>query len=236
MGILQYIPAKDFYTTTEPNQYKPGQFCWVVSPVIEPIPRILDVKRSDPTEHEKIDFTMRNANSERDFRAADRTLPIKYLNLRTHEELLLQRAKKRPGIVISNNLDIYPAITALLKRAAKKHLQEDSLFVIPCYGVEGNGDLSGFPPEMVLRIRCLLYRQFFYLPVSTTFDESIARFDRIQIVVGRDRSAIEPTNNCLSEAAFNLFLALFLFCATGIEDSDLSTIISMTRECFPGTP
>ena len=156
------------------------------------------------------------------------------MNLRAHEELLLQRAKKRPGIIISNGLDIYPEITILLKTKGKKHLQEDSLFIIPCYGVETGNDLRGFPPQMVHRIRCLLYRQFFYLPASSPFEEGVARFDRIQVVVGRDRAAIEPTDKCLSEPALILFLSLFLYCISGIADSDLLTILSMTRECYPG--
>ena len=216
MGVLQYIPAKDFYATTEPNQYKIGQFCWIVSPAINPIPLIFDVERRDPQEHAEVKYFVRNADADRDFRAADRILPLKYLNLRSHEELLLQRAKKRPGIIISNGLDIYDEIKLLLTERSKKHLQEDSLFIVPCYGVETGSDLRGFPSQMVQRIRCLLYRQFFYLPASSPFEEGVARFDRIQVVVGRNRAAIEPTDKCLSEPAFALFLSLFVYCITGV--------------------
>ena len=192
MGILQYFPPDEFYTTIDPRQYKQGQFCWIVTPIINPVPQILDVERRSPEEHEEVKFILRNANRDGDFRAADRTLPIKHLHLRAHEELLVQRAKKRPGIILSAGLDSYPEITALLRAKGKKHLQEDSLFVIPCYGTESIDNPEGFPPEMVVRIRCLLYRQFFYLPPCLAIGESIARFDRIQVVVGKDRSAIEP--------------------------------------------
>jgi len=233
MGILQYFPEHEFYTTIDPGQYKQGQLCWIATPAIKPIPQILDVERSDPEEHEEVKFILRNANQPGDFRAADRTLPIKHLDLRAHEELLIQRAKKRPGVIISDSLDNFSEITSLLRTRGKKHLQEDSLFVIPCYGIETLDDPFGFPPEMVIRIRCLLYRQYFYLPASSPLGDSIARFDRIQVVVGKDRSAIEPVGLCLSEDVFNLFLSLFFYCISGVEDSDLSAIRSLTREAYP---
>jgi hypothetical protein len=233
MGIIQYFPVNEFYTIIDPGQYRQGQFCWIVTPVIKPIPQILDVERSDPEEHDDVKFTLRNANLPGDFRAADRTLPIKRLNLRAHEELLIQRAKKRPGIIISDRLDNFSEITAILRAQGKKHLQEDSLFVIPCYGIETLDNPFGFPSEMVIRIRCLLYRQFFYLPASSHTGESIARFDRVQVVVGKDRSAIEPLGLCLSEDVFTLFLSLFFYCISGVEDSDLSAIRSLTREAYP---
>jgi hypothetical protein len=233
MGILQYFPVSDFYTTVDPGQYKQGQFCWIVTPAIDPVPQILDVERSGPEEHDEVKFQLRNANRPGDFRAADRTLPIKRLNLRAHEELLIQRAKKRPGIILSDSLDIFPEVTALLKPKGKKHLQEDSLFVIPCYSIETLENLSGFPAEMVIRIRCLLYRQFFYIPAKTPIGESIARFDRIQVIVGKDRSAIEPMGLRLSDDVFNLFLSLFFYCISGAEDSDLATIRTLTKEVYP---
>jgi len=233
MGILQYFPEKEFFTSVDKSSYKQGQICWIVSPVINPVPQILDVERSGPEEHDEVKFVLRNANNPADFRSADRTLPIKRLNLRAHEELLVCRAKKRPGIILSDSLDVFPEITKLLRRTGKKHLQEDSLFVIPCYGIETLENSSGFPPEMVARIRCLLYRQFFYLPAPPPFSESIARFDQVQVIVNKDKSTIEPVALRLSDNVFNLFLALFLFCISGVEDSDLAVIRSLTKEVYP---
>lgn len=233
MGILQYFPVSEFFAPADPGQYKQGQFCWIVTPAVDPVPQILDVERNDPEEHDEVKFQIRNANRPEDFRAADRTLPIKRLNLRAHEELLIQRAKKRPGIILSDSLDMYPEVTKLLRPKGKKHLQEDSLFVIPCYSIESPENTSGFPAEMVVRVRCLLYRQFFYIPATSVLGESIARFDRVQVVVGKDRSAIEPIGLRLSDNVFNLLLALFFFCISGVEDDDLATIRSLTKEVYP---
>jgi hypothetical protein len=234
MAILQIFPPDDFFSSVKPREFKSGQFCWFPVPEVTPVPQILDVERNTPEEHDEIKFYLRNANQKGDFQTLDRGLPVKRLNLRSNEELLVHRAKKRPGIILTSEVDIIPEITKILKQRGQKHLQEDSLFVIPCYHIETMDIPGGFPAEMVSRIRCLVYRQFFYFPSNTKLREGIARFDRIQVIVGRDPSAIEPIDICLSEDVFNLFLGLFIYCITGIEDDELSAVRSLTREAYSG--
>jgi hypothetical protein len=86
---------------------------------------------------------------------------------------------------------------------------------------------------MVARIRCLIYRQFFYFPGCSSFREGVARFDRIQVVSGRDRSAIEPLEIALSQEVFSLFLGMFVYCITGIEDDDLEVTRGLVRDALP---
>ena len=235
MGILQLYPADEFYASVDPIAFSPGQLCRIVTPQIDPIPRILDVQRSSPEEHEDIKFFLRNANKPGDFKSADRTLPLKYLRLRAHEELLVQQAKKRPGIILSSPLDAFSEISSLLKTKGKKHLQEDSLFVAPCYGIESRSDPQGFPPEMVVRIRHLIYRQFFYLPPASPAltEEGIVRFDRIQVVVGRHQATIEPSALRLSDEVFSVFLSLCLFCISGVEDANLAAARTLLKDAYP---
>lgn len=232
MAILQLYPKKIFYARVNQNEFRPGQFCWLPVPHIDPVPRILDIKRSSSTEHDNVSFELRNANQPDDFRTRDRILPLKRLDLRSNEELLAQRAKKRPGIIISPKVDIFSDIARLLRQKGKKHLQEDCLFVIPGYTIETEDSLSGFPQEMVTRIRCLIYRQFFYFPGSDRFTEGVARFDRIQVVIGRDTSAISPTDICLSDEVYGLFRAMLIHCITGKEDKDLKAAKDICRETY----
>lgn len=235
MGILQLYPPEEFFEPTGLNEFRPGQFCWVPTPHIDPIPRILDVDRSKPEEHREVSFIIRNANKPTDFHTRDRTLPIKYLNLRSHEELLIQRAKRRPGIILASEVDRFSEIDKLLKQKGKKHLQDEAIFVIPGYSIERGQGTSGFPVEMVARIRCLFYRQFFYYPLKTPyFSQGIARFDRIQVVVGRDHNAIKPIEVALSRDVFNLFLAMFLYCISGEEIKELRDIKDIVRDAYPG--
>jgi len=233
MSILQLFSKDEFFVSVNYRDFRNGQFCWVPVPNPDAIPRILDVERNLPEEHEEIRFELRLANQSHDFKKRDRSLPIKYLNLRSNEELLAQRAKKRPAIILSSGVECFPEIAKLLKSKGKKHHQQDCLFVIPCYRVLKDPHGTGFIPEQVALIQCLMYRQFFYIPESPVFSELIARFDRIQVVMDRNPAAIEPTNLCLADEVFSLFLAMFLYCISGKSDEKLDTVREILREAYP---
>lgn len=84
------------------------------------------------------------------------------MNLQSNEELLVQRCKKRPAIILSSGVECFPDIAKLLKQKGKKHQQQDCLFVIPCYNVQTEEYGTGFIQPIVARTQCLMYRQFFY--------------------------------------------------------------------------
>lgn len=217
--------------STRPRQsFVPGQICWSPVPHVDPVPRILDVEREEAERHDEIKFCCRNANRRDDFRKRDRSLPIKNLELHSNEELLAQRAKKRPAVIVGTGLDIFPDIARLLTRSGKKHLQEDSVFIVPIYGIATEWDPSGFPPEMVIRIRYMLYRQFFFLPGTTGLSDGVVRFDRMQTIVGKDPSAIEPTDLRVSLPPLAVFLASLVFCMTGKLDEELTDIRELLRD------
>jgi len=234
MGLFQLYSPDDYYTRIDPKEFRRGQICWIVSPAIDEIPRILEVERSHAEEHDEFKFELKNVDPDNNFRGSKkRTLPIKYLSLESTEELLVQKAKKRPAIIISGGLDIYPEMSTLLRQRAQKHLQEDSLFLVPCYSVETRDNRRGFPTEMAARIRCMLYRQFFPLPACPPLTNvSIARMDRTQVVIGRHRAAINPTDLCLSDDVFHIFLSQFLFCISGIEEKEFADIRSLVNEAY----
>lgn len=233
MSIRQLFKEDEFFETIDPLAFESGQLCWAPVPSIEPIPRILDIQRNQVEEHEEIRFELRLANREGDFKKRDRSLPIKYLNLYSHEELLAQKAKRRPVIILTDKVDCYPEIAELLKTKGKKHQQQESLFVIPCYSIQKELYGTGYIQEIVARVECLLYRQFFFIPKAPGFDESIARFDRIMPVVGKSPAVIQPSNVRLSKDVFNLFLSMFIFCISGKTNENLETIKELVRDAYP---
>lgn len=236
MSILEYLSATEFYASANPADIRPGQFCWIVTPHIDPVPRILSVERSEPEEHESVRFSLREANQNRDFISSERVLPIKNLRLRSNEELLTQRAKKRRGIVLTTNLEVDEDLIKLLKQKGKKHLHEPHFIVIPCYSTQVEAYGSGFPPEMTQRVQCLLYKQYYYCPENLKFNrdlkEAVARIDRIQVVVGNSPYAIKGIGASLSENAFAIFRAMVLFCLTGEEEAELGSLRSLFREAY----
>jgi len=233
MSITQLYTTEEIFHSVDRSEFRPGQICWAPIPNPDPIPRILDVRRQRPEEHETVEFELREANQDKDFKTMDRGLPVKYLKLRSNEELLTQRAKKRPSIILATDVDIFPQIAKLLKQKGKKHQQQNCMFIIPCYSVQNEMYGTGFIPEIVARIKCLMYRQFFYVPKSQGFSELVARFDRIQVVTGISPASIEPSEVCLSEEFFNLFLSMFLFCISGKRNEDLDTVRELVRSAYP---
>jgi hypothetical protein len=232
MGILQLYPQKEFYVSIAPREFRPGQFCWVVPPHTDSFPRILDVERGSPEEHDEVSFKLRDADKPGVLGQGIKHFLSKIFNLRSHEELPKQKAKKRLGIILSTGVDFFPELVRLLRTEGRAYCQEDSLFVIPAYSIESESSLSCFPPEKVARIRCLIYRQFFYFPDSSIFKEGVARFDRIQVISESNLSSIEPLDIALSQDVFALFLAMFIYCITGIKDDDLIDIRGIVREAL----
>jgi hypothetical protein len=232
VSILQLFSIDQCYESVPTRPFRVGQVCWLVVPHIDPVPRILAVERSSPIEHEEVKFSLREATQQADFRASERILPLKHLKLSSHEELLVQKAKKRCGIVVSTGMELYPEVGLMLKQRGKKHLQEDCHFVVPCYSLQQDEFGTGFPREMKERIEHLLYRQFFYLPGKGRMRESIARFDRIQVVVGNASAAIKPEEMGLAGEFLALFMAMLRFCLTGHHDEDLMTARSLLRDAY----
>ena len=233
MSITQLYTKEEFYTSTDPKKFRLGQICWVPIPNPDPIPRILDVQRNIPEEHEEVKFELRLGNQKNDFKKRDRSLPIKYLKMRSNEELLTQACKKRPSIIIAAGVECYPEITGILRQQGKRHQQQDCMFVIPCYSAQVEEHGTGFIQPIVERTKCLMYRQFFYLYSWQGNKDAIARFDRIQVVIDRSPASIEPTDVCLSEEIFNLFLSMFLFCISGKTNRLLEDVKELVRDAYP---
>ena len=63
--------------------------------------------------------------------------------------------------------------------------------------------------------------------------EGIARFDRIQVVIGDHPAAITPMEIGLSLKMCSLFMAMFLYCISGAEDEELTALRVILREAYP---
>lgn len=233
MSILDLYSADEYFLPVKPGQWLPGQFCWIIVPNIEEIPKILDVERDSPEEHSKAKFVIRKAKAANDFRKPDRILPLFYLDLRTSEELLVQRSKKRPGVILNYPLERDAKLLASLTQG-QKHQHDRSLFVIPCYGSDSEERRGGFLPEICQRAQYFVYRRYFYVPDHPKFKirEGVLRFDRIQVITGKDPAAIIPMDFAFSKEIFAIFRAMFFYCITGEQNPDLQAIRELLIEHY----
>jgi len=230
MGITQVIDP--FYQPLDLKslQNKPvvGQFCWVASPHLDIVPRIMEVERPDPREHYATKFKIRNM-TDQDFRKKEK-LPIWSLTLRETEELLIQKAKKRLAITVAAQNTIFDDIKETVGR--REHLQEENILVVPLYGIEAAGHEGGFPPIMTARIKALMYRQFFYCPFKAPVYEAVVRLDRIQPVIPHHPGWI-PENIALSEEALGVLMGMLREYFGAPQDEDMEALREIVRDALP---
>ena len=241
MGIVQIIDP--FYSTLPEDSFRRiptvGQLCWVVSPHIYPIPKIMEVERADPQEHFATKFSIRDMNPNTDFKVKNR-LPIKALGLRDTEELLIQRAKIRPAIVVGVGTTRFRDVAKILRQMGLEHLQHDSIVTVPLFGIQTTEHPGGFPPIMVARIRGLMYRQFFFCPQagSPLTSDSVARLDRIQVVIHESSPGVksrgyEPTQCALSPDALGVLMGMLRSQFGSPSEEHLEAVRSLAMEAIP---
>jgi len=230
MGITQVVDP--FYQSLDLKALKNkpivGQFCWIASPHIDRIPRVMDVEREKPNEHLATKFKIRNM-TDQDFRKKQK-LPIISLTLRETEELLIQKAKKRLAITVAAENTIFSDIKETV--SGKEHLQEENILVLPLYGIESAGHEGGFPPVMVARVKALMYRQFFYCPNEAPVYESVVRLDRIQPVIPL-HPGWTPENIALSGEALGVLMGMLREYFGASQDEDLKALREIVQEALP---
>ena len=215
MGLSQLI--QPFYRKLTEEEYSrspaQGQICFIPGIFPDVVPRVIEAHRHDKRDHSEADFVIRNLK-ESDYGQKD-TLPIKHLNIKSGEELLAVKSKRRPAIIIRPDTYISAAIGKLLPSMGKKHLQQPDTFVaLPIFSSQIDGFGTGFPAQMICRIKVLMYPQYFYMPLSTDtlipVKEGVVRLDRIQVIVSRDPAVLQPKKYAISEDALEILLCQFM--------------------------
>jgi hypothetical protein len=244
MGITKLIDP--FYRKLPDDDYQinfiTGQFCYIASPQLDVIPWVLEVQRADPTGHKNIKFRIRKLCAEDYCRKEE--LPLYYLKLRYNEELIIHKSKRRPGIIILAENIAFEDIANILRGKNKKHLQQECLLVVPLFSMETTLSPSGFPPEMVSRIKSLMYNQFFYcpkIPIGVNRIEGIARLDRVQVIIKSsfpgNKRVFEPINVAFTEEVTVIFINMlreWLGIPGNPEDiENLKTIRSIVAQTLP---
>ena len=124
--------------------------------------------------------------------------PVYDLRLESNEELLVNKAKLRPVIVISQRNQLWPMGGA--------RLAERGLVCIPVYSFQPRDS-----DEFRRRIGVQEYPWWIYLPEQMGFHEGFARLDRIQTL---EESHLRPTLNALAEDALWFVSEWLRYCFT----------------------
>lgn len=240
MGLVQYFEeyGHDFY---EPIPGKLsytnpviGQICWAPILHVDTIPRIFEVERYHPEQHEYVKYLIRPMKPD-DFSGKGK-LPVKLLNLRERQEAIINGASKRPCILLHYGETIYPDLEQLLRQMGRKHLQrKNNMLLLPLYGIEDDaGHAGGFPPKMVVRIRAMLYDQFLYLPADTNVPlrESVGRLDNLQVLVNH-HPACDFMAYKVTDDLFSVIIGMLKRWFNFELDEDFNALVEICNETCP---
>ena len=231
MGILQVFD--NFYEQVPKGSIpQPGHIFWVPTPEVNEVPRVLNVERATPTEHEVSNYVIEEVSREH-FTHRER-LPIKRLNLGDTEELLISKAKKRPAVIIAstvtNDLDSLPKGT---QKQLAKQLGKPCYLVAPMFSTSSLMKPTTFGPTLVARIRALQYLHFFCLPDENRPDrpDSIVRLDRIfPTYLGR---GCEPMGKRIHEEPFEIILSQFSILSGAVYREPYDLAKELVQDALP---
>ena len=175
-----------FYRPVKPikaRQLYRGQICW--SPILYLSPRLQTVSiRSHSPRHELLNELSISTHAPDDFSVFDHP-PVHELRLQNDEALVVNKAKRRPVIVMSQRNTPW--------QMAGARLSERGLVCLPMYSFHPQDSR-----EFRNRIRAQEYPWWLYLPEHTTFREGFARLDRLQTI---EESHLQPALHALSDDA-----------------------------------
>jgi len=179
LGTLQFFDP--FYSESKATR-ETGEIWYVPCPEVQHAPTILDVGRSSPTEHHHVSFEICPISPEQHFRESAKNLPIKLLNLKANEELIVSKGKLRPCVVLAQLPTVNPEeLPDGIQRKQAGHLGNGAYLVAPMYSIAGPNSTGTYMSALVERVRKLSYLHLFCLPEvkNPEFPRSIVRLDRV---------------------------------------------------------
>jgi len=179
----------DWWEKTNEHRLEYGRLVKAFLPHVDQQANVLVAQgRTDPEAHQEADFEIQPLRANNPPREA--YLPVAGLPTYPGEVRIVQRAKKRPALVLSAS---GTEVESRLKTGAARYLTNRSVLVAPYYGADRSSKRGGWKLEFVQRIRRAQYPQYAWdsLPIDGV-SESILRFDHIQ-PLGENAQAMEVT-------------------------------------------
>jgi len=197
-----------------------GRLIWAFLSHVDQIPFSLILKgRSEPRNHSEALYEMKPLKIKQ--KQPKNTLPVAALPLFDKETLIVNKAKKRPALIVSNGGEEIPKN---LRIGKPKWQTSPTIIVAPYYGADEANQKklrAGLNPELKKRIRRGMYPQYILdiLPITNSTKESFLRLDHIQ-PLGKHHDSIELTEYRLSDEALNILDEWFNWLIYGNLDPD----------------
>ena len=201
-SIQNMLEPSDWWIQDDSFSFDRGYLIRAFLPHVDQIPKtVIFSGRTNPIEHNSAEIRIEPLRVKR--RPKKPFLPVSGAPLFGGEQYVLNRAKKRPAIILSGG---GTEIDKALNRGKPNWQTSPHILVAPFYGVDENGQRAGFNPNFIKAVRSGKYRQLMWdkLPLNSKTEESILYFNHIQ-PIGRHHDSIEYTGYRLSDDALMVF-------------------------------
>ena len=192
---------------------------------------------TDTKTHDIVNASIEDFSPDTHYKDNDpnRTLPIYKLGLRRFEELVLDKTKVRPCVVLHCEREKVPLNGENDKGTIL--LNQDMLTLLPVYGLEDNGHNVKYNPKTIHRIKWLRYKKLFFFPADNEHaikKDSFARLDMMfQIPI---RHICGPSFTKLHKSCFSLLkLYVLNHFQLGFSEEEYKAeleLISLAHESF----
>ena len=196
ISIQSAITPSSWWIEEDSKGLQRGRLIRAFLPHVDQVPyTLIPIGRAQATEHKEVTVRIEPLRIKKP--RPHITLPVAGMPPYPGEVRIVQRAKKRPALVLGLGGFVLPEE---MSRGRPGWQVSTTILVAPYYGGEQDGTRAGFPSLFLDRVRRCEYPQFMsdILPISS--QESVLYLNHMQ-PLGHHHDSIELTKYCLSDDA-----------------------------------
>lgn len=211
ISIQSMIDPSPWWVHAQSKEPHRGRLIWAFLPHVDQVPlRLVPVGRAKATAHEQVTVRIEPLRVRQPQPYV--TLPVAGMPSYPGEARIVQRAKRRPALVIADGGSPLPKD---MTQGRPRWQVSPTVLVVPYYGGEQDGTRAGFPPAFLDRVRRCEFPQFMSELLPQGGGESVLYLNHIQ-PLGRHHDSIELTDFCLSEDAMAILDEWVIWVVTGL--------------------
>jgi hypothetical protein len=212
ISIQSTIIPSSWWVEDESKDLKRGRLIFAFLPHVDQIPnKLTPIGRTEGTLHDKITYRIEPLRIKQC--QPHITLPVAAMPSYPGEAYIVQRAKRRPCLVLGNGGIPLPKE---MFQGRPGWQVSPIILVAPYYGATQDGTRAGFPSLFLDRVRRCEYPQFMtdLLPIGST-GESVLYLNHIQ-PLGKHHDSIDLTKFCLGDDALAVLDEWVTWIITGL--------------------
>lgn len=211
ISIQSAIAPSPWWVEEESKNLRRGRLIWAFLPHVDQIPyTLIPMGRIQATAHKEVTVRIEPLRIKQP--QPHITLPVAGMPSYPREVRIVQRAKRRPCLIVGEGG--FP-VPKEMTRGRPGWQVSPTILVAPYHGAEQDGTRAGFPPPFLDRVRRCEFPQFMFelLPISA--EGSVLYLNHLK-PLGAHHASIDLTKFCLSEDAIAILDEWVIWMVTGL--------------------